>query len=244
MPETIVHFITDTLSIFVGVYLYTHSKVIDTLNENKRLILIVGALIGALLGSRLLAALENPELFINPPSLLYYYSGKTIIGGIAGGILGIEVAKRILGIQVWTGDRALVPLAIAIIIGRIGCFVLGVTDGTVGGACNYFWCLEQGDGILRHPNSLYEIGFVLIFILVYTIIKRAQPISLLTILNTPGASFRVFIVLYFLLRFGIEFLKDTHPLFLNLNSIQIVCTGFILWYLMDLIRIHTTRKTT
>ena len=22
-------------------------------------------------------------------------------------------------------------------------------DGTVGGVCNYFWCLEQGDGLLR-----------------------------------------------------------------------------------------------
>lgn len=236
--EHTVHFIAEILAITIGVQLYFRSKVIDSVSEQARIYLIIGALLGALFGSRFFAALEDPSLFINPPSILYYYANKTIIGGIAGGIIGIEIAKKFLKISAWTGDRALVPLAVAIIIGRIGCFVAGVQDGTVGGPCDYFWCLEQGDEILRHPNSLYEITFISLFLVAYHQVKTLRPGFLLPILDTPGAAFRAFIVGYFTLRFGIEFLKDTHPLLLDINSIQIVCILFVLWYTKDLIKVY------
>ncbi len=236
--EQTFHYITDLLATLIGVQLYLRSKLSDTLLPDQRLFVILGALLGALFGSRVIAALEDPALFLTAPDHLYYIVNKTIIGGIAGGILGIEIVKKFLKVSVWTGDRALVPLAVAIIIGRIGCFVAGVQDGTVGGPCDYFWCLEQGDGIFRHPNSLYEITFITLFLLAYHQVKQLRPNFFLPILNTPGAAFRLFIVGYFSLRFGIEFLKDTHPLFLNINSIQIVCILFVIWYLKDLVKVY------
>lgn len=241
--ELPLHFITDFLAIAVGVQLYVHSKVDDTVRGEDRTFILIGALIGALIGSRLIAALEDPSLFLNPPSILYYYLNKTILGGVAGGILGVELFKKIAGITAWTGDRTLVPLGVAIIIGRIGCFVTGVQDGTVGGPCTYAWCLEQGDGILRHPNSLYEIAFVALFLMAYFAIQHTKPKILNFILETRGAFFRVFIVGYFSLRFCIEFLKETHPLLWGLNSIQIVCLLFIMWYMHDLIRVFLRPRT-
>jgi prolipoprotein diacylglyceryltransferase len=242
--EITIHYITDILSILVGIQLYIHSKIEDTVPKHNRVVIIIGALIGALIGSRLIAGLENLELFINPPNFLYYYTNKTIIGGVAGGIIGVEIAKRIIGISVWTGDRVVVPLAIAIIVGRMGCFFSGVQDGTVGEPCNYIWCLEQGDGILRHPNSLYEIIFIFCFLLVYLFIKKQRGSLFLFLQNNPGILFRIFIVLYFSLRFFIEFLKVTHPLLLGINSIQIVCLAVTIWYMHDIFSVLRLAKKT
>ncbi len=236
------HYLAELVAVFVGVRLYMRSREQDTLREEQRLCLLIGALIGALIGSRLVAALEDPALFLQAADLLYYVTGKTIIGGIAGGIVGIEAVKKILGISVWTGDRTLIPLAVAIIIGRIGCFVAGVEDHTVGGPCDYLWCLEQGDGILRHPNSLYEIVFLSLFLIGYRYVKKYQPPFLLPALETPGVFFRIFIVGYFSLRFCIEFLKETNPLWLHLNSVQLVCVLFVLWYAKDIFRVYVTAR--
>ena len=98
---------------------------------------------------------------------------KTIIGGIAGGIFGIEIAKKFLGIQTNTGDGAVIPLMVAIIIGRIGCQVTGVLDGTIGSVCDYMWCFKQGDEFNRHPIPLYEIIEILILLpILYTWVKN------------------------------------------------------------------------
>ncbi len=234
----LIHYLAELAAVFVGMHLYMRSRERDVLREDQRLFVLAGALIGALIGSRLIAALEDPALFFHAADLFYFISGKTIIGGIAGGIVGFEVVKKFLGVSAWTGDRALVPLAAAIIIGRIGCFVVGVEDHTVGGPCQYFWCLEQGDGILRHPNSLYEIAFLFMFLIGYHYAKKFRPAVLLPALTTPGVFFRIFIVGYFSLRFGIEFLKETHPIVLHLNSIQLVCLAFILWYVRDILMIY------
>ncbi len=234
------HYLTDVVSMAVGVYLYWHSRTEDTVSKDLRMNILLGAALGALLGSRLIAALENPALFIDAPSLLYYYANKTIIGGIAGGIIGVEIAKKFSGITAWTGDRVVVPLIVAIIIGRIGCFVTGVSDGTVGQPCDYFFCLDQGDGVLRHPNSLYEIGFLLIFLLFYH--YRKSGVGFIS--QTPGAWFRLLIISYFGFRFFIEFLKETQPLLIGLNSIQWTCLLFVLWYIRDLYLVHHARKET
>ena len=130
--EITFHYVTDLLATVIGVHLYLRSRIKDSISEEHRIYIIIGALIGALIFSRLVAALENPELFLNPPNYFYYFSGKTIIGGIVGDILGIELVKKMLGIKIWTGNRALVPLIVAIIIGRIGCFVSGVQVGISG----------------------------------------------------------------------------------------------------------------
>lgn len=235
------HYLTDLLSTLVGMQLYLQSKVRDMVPEEKRLIVLIGALIGAVVGSRLVSALENPVLFLHPPALLYYYANKTIIGGIAGGILGVEFVKKLIGVREWTGDRVLVPLGVAIIIGRIGCFFTGVADGTVGGPCSYVWCLVQGDGIPRHPNSLYEIVLILVLLGAnFWYLRKhaiAHPLK-------PGVRFRFFILAYFFLRFWIEFLKDTHPLLFALNIIQWVCLGVFGWYLRDVVYALAPRQRT
>lgn len=48
----------------------------------------------------------------------WFADGKTILLGIVGGYLGVEVAKRLLNVRIKTGDTFAVPVAVAIGIGR------------------------------------------------------------------------------------------------------------------------------
>lgn len=224
-----IHLITDYLSIFVGMQLYYALNKKSSMDTDAKIWYIAGALLGALIGSRLLSALEDPYLFLHPPTWLYYYVNKTIVGGIAGGIVGIEIAKKFLGIKSNTGDTVVIPLMVAIIIGRIGCELTGVTDGTIGSICNYVWCFKQGDEFNRHPIPLYEI-IEIIFLLpfFYRWIKDKK--------FKDGFVFRLFIIIYFGMRFWFEFLKETNPLFLSLSAIQITCILFVFYYIFDSIK--------
>ncbi len=233
-----IHLITDYLSILIGMQLYFY------LNKNKTAVVsadnkiwyVLGALVGALIGSRLLAALEDPYMFLHPPTWLYYYANKTVIGGVAGGIMGIEIAKKFLKIRTNTGDMVVVPLMVAIIIGRIGCQLTGVIDGTIGAPCDYLWCFRQGDEFARHPLPLYEIIELLILLpFAYHFIKNKR--------FQDGFIFRLFIIIYFGMRFFFEYLKDIHPIFLSLSAIQIVCFFFVFYYISDSIRNGLYKRT-
>jgi prolipoprotein diacylglyceryltransferase len=214
---------------------YSLNKVSSVSKENK-IWYILGALVGALIGSRLLAALENPDMFFHAPTWLYYYVNKTIIGGIAGGVLGVEVSKKFLGIKTNTGDGTVIPLIIAIIIGRIGCQVTGVADGTVGTPCDYFWCFQQGDAFNRHSIPLYEIIELLALLpLAWVALKKK--------IFEEGFVFRLFIIVYFGFRFFFEFLKDIHPVFLTLSAIQVVCMLFVFYYIFDSINSRLYKRS-
>ena len=105
----------------------------------------------------------------SPPSVLTaglpLSDGKTILWGLAGGYVGIELAKRIVGQRVATGDAWVVPVAAAVGVGRWGCFGWGCCFGrptdlpwAVG-----FSMLPDGGAVGRHPTQLYESGFHLTF---------------------------------------------------------------------------------
>jgi prolipoprotein diacylglyceryltransferase len=219
----------DLVSTSLGSFLYWRLSKNDGISPSMRVSLLIGTTAGALIGSRLLGSLENPSLFLQPPTLLYYYASKTIIGGIAGGILGMEIGKKIIGYRSSTGDKIAIPLLVAILVGRIGCLFTGVIDGTVGNACNYFWCFNQGDGIARHPTSLYEIVFVFLLIIIVLQLQKKRLY--------PGVIFRVSIISYFLFRFFIEFIKPINSFVFEFSAIQVVCILYAIWYAYDIKRI-------
>lgn len=250
VPE-IIHMIAEILSISIGVFYYSQiykgeadKEALNTPTEDadegsldkslKKTLLLLGAAAGAFIGSRLLGALDFPELFFNPPSVLYYFSVKTVAGGIAGGIIGVEIIKKMMGIKKSTGDIMVGPLALGIIIGRIGCFMLGVRDHTVGNPSNLPWAFDQGDGIARHPTSLYEIGVVLILWIVTDLLKKKYsekyPVG-------SGLYFRVFVAGYFLYRLFVEFIKPISPLAFGLTGIQIASALFSAFYLISIVKI-------
>jgi phosphatidylglycerol:prolipoprotein diacylglycerol transferase len=195
----------------------------DLIVETQRWTVIASAAVGALLGSRLLGLSEQwPTVLAAYRSqhlltLLLSPGGKTIVGGLLGGWVAVELVKGILGIRSRTGDLFAVPLCVGIAVGRIGCFVAGLNDDTFGKPTRLPWAVDFGDGIPRHPTQLYEILFL---VLLGFIVSRAARWR-------EGARFRVFLAGYLCWRLAIDFIKP-QPLVAGMNLIQWACLGGLL----------------
>jgi prolipoprotein diacylglyceryltransferase len=95
--------------------------------------------------------------------------GRSIEGAIFGGVLTIELFKRVAGIKGATGARFAAPLAVGVAVGRLGCFFAGLDDFTYGVPTSLPWGVNCGDGILRHPVQLYESATMAVFLVVYLV---------------------------------------------------------------------------
>ena len=222
------HLIFEVLAFFIGFryFLYLRKGRTDPIKAPDRVWIIIGATAGALLGSRLLGALENPELFLQgggEAGLLYYYQQKTIVGGLLGGLIGVEVTKKLLGVGVSSGDLFTFPLILGILIGRIGCFLSGVEDGTHGLPSAVPWAMDLGDGLLRHPAPLYEILFLVMLWLGLYLIEQ-------TYILADGVRFKLFMVSYLLFRLGVDALKPGFRFDVGLTTIQIACVLGLIYY--------------
>jgi prolipoprotein diacylglyceryltransferase len=82
--------------------------------------------------------------------------GKTITTGLISAYLGVELAKLALGVSVKTGDTYALPLALALAVGRWGCYCNGCCAGV---ATTLPWGVNFGDGVRRHPTQVYESLF-------------------------------------------------------------------------------------
>ena len=172
------HFFFETLA-YVGAfafYLHLRRRFGDSLDLPIRWTTVAAAIAGAALGSKVLYWLEDPRATLqNVQNPAYLVGGKTIIGALIGGLITVELTKRYIGLRISTGDLYAVPLAIGIAIGRIGCFLTGLSDNPYGTPTTLPWGVDFGDGIPRHPTQLYEIAFLLVLIpLLYKALKRTS----------------------------------------------------------------------
>ena len=185
----------------------------------RNLWLLVGAVAGALVGSKLLAWAESwPDYLAawRHGDIGAILGGKTIVGGLLGGWAGVEVAKRLLGIRFSTGDAFVFPLAFGMSVGRVGCFLTGLSDHTCGDRTSVPWAVDFGDGP-RHPAQLYDIAFL--WLLAFALWLRTRgPYEI-------GRLFRLYVMWYCLYRFSVEFIKPTGPKYAGLSAIQIACLG-------------------
>jgi len=204
------------------------------MDEQQRWTLIAAAAIGALFGSRILGLLEQaPRIHIGWAQMLEPNGGKTIVGGLLGGWFAVELAKRLQGITMRTGDVFAVPLCIGIAVGRIGCLLAGLADDTYGKPTSLPWAIDFGDGVARHPTQAYEILFLIgLTLLLRWFGNRPHP---------NGAVFRLFMAAYLSWRLLIDFCKP-QPSILGLNSIQWACLLGLL--MLGFSALRSLRRTT
>ena len=218
------HLLFESLAYFIGfrVYLYTRNK--ERIPMEKALWIVVGAIFGAFFGSKIVYWMENPVKTLHQwNSLTYLMEGKTIVGGLLGGLIGVETTKKIIGWTRSTGDDFVLPLAVGQMIGRIGCFLTGLDDHTYGTPTNWITGVDFGDGVKRHPTQLYEFAFLLLLIFILTFIKNRKELY-------EGYLFQIYMFSYLMFRFWIDFIKPTpHPYF-YLNNIQVVSLLGLVYY--------------
>jgi prolipoprotein diacylglyceryltransferase len=148
---------------------------------------------------------------------------RSIEGALAGGILGIEVLKASAGLRGSTGLRFVAPLATAIAVGRIGCFLAGLDDMTYGTPTSLPWGVDFGDGVPRHPVQLYESAAMAIFLVWFLRVARHLDAFVLR------AGFYLFIGVYAAQRFLWEFLKPYGTVLGPFNLFHLLSAALVLY---------------
>ena len=227
----------------VGAYLFLRRWFGDPIYTPLRWVVTAVALVGALVGSKLLYWLENPSLTWHHRSdVAYVLGGKTIVGALGLGLAAVELSKRYLGLRRSTGDLYAIPLAVGVAVGRIGCFLSGLEDNTYGTPTALAWGVDFGDGIRRHPTQLYEAVFLLA--LVPPLLRLLRKISESTRQTVPanatglraGDVFKVFLIAYASFRLLVDFLKPYPRVFLGLGAIQWASLLILVYYAADILR--------
>lgn len=222
------HWIFESAAYAIGFWLYRRErrKSGDFLSSSGRMTIVVAAIAGAAIGSKILSWLEDPKaLLASPNPWSYLASGRTIVGGLLGGTAAVEWIKRKTGVRQRTGDLFALPLTVAMAIGRLGCFLGGLTDHTYGFQTSLPWGIDFGDGIARHPTQIYEFLFLLLLAIW---IKHLKSIP-----HRQGDLFRTFLVFYLAFRFAVDFIKPDAR-FAGLTAIQWSCAIAILTYWRDI----------
>jgi phosphatidylglycerol:prolipoprotein diacylglycerol transferase len=181
------------------------------LDEARVLDLGIYIIISALVGAKLLLLVTDFHTFTADPRelLTLARSGGVFYGGL---ILAVAVALwyiRRIGLPLWTTCDVFAPgIALGHVVGRFGCLFAGCCFGkptSVPWAITFtdpFAAMNVGTplGVPLHPTQLYEAGaeFIILMILLATE-KKGRPY--------PGRTFWLYMLLYAISRFIIEFYR-------------------------------------
>ncbi|OOM11125.1 prolipoprotein diacylglyceryl transferase [Clostridium saccharobutylicum] len=174
-------------------------------DEDSLLNLIILAVIGGVIGGKLLFIITEIKSIIKDPSILLNFGyGFVIYGAICGGALSIYLYcnhKKWNVIEIL--DMTVPVLAIAQGFGRIGCFLAGCCYGAETNlpiGVKFPTGALAPAGVLLHPTQIYSsiFDFALgIFLLYYSRKKR-----------TNGKVIGLYLVIYSIGRFLVEFLRN------------------------------------
>ena len=168
-------------------------------------------IISALVGAKLLLLVTDFRTFKADPHelLTLARSGGVFYGGL---ILAVVVALwyiRRVGLPLWTTCDVFAPgIALGHVVGRFGCFFAGCCYGkptTLPWGITFtdpFAAANVGTplGVHLHPTQLYEAGAeALILVCLLLTEKRGKPY--------PGRTFWLYILLYAVSRFIIEYFR-------------------------------------
>lgn len=165
--------------------------------QPQSIIIAIGGLAGALVGAKIGFWLgEAPIAWGEPDFWGRMVGGKTILGSLLFGWIGVEWTKRVLQWHRPTGDDFARIIPIGIALGRVGCVLHGCCQGR---SLNLL-----GHAVLRldrWPAAWVEIGFQIVFLAV-SFSLRNRP-------HLKGQHFHLYMISYGLFRFFHEFLRDT-----------------------------------
>jgi len=188
--------------------------------------LIIGVILGGRLGYVLF---YNSKYYLeNPIETLMIWSGGM---SFHGGLIGVVVATKLFSNKHKIDhfiflDLVALSAPIGIFFGRIANFI---NSELYGRATDLPWSVQFVliDNIKRHPSQLYEAFFegIILFLILTHAFNRNY-------LQNSGKISALFLILYSLFRFLIEFFRSPDPqigyLFLNLTLGQLISVFFLM----------------
>jgi phosphatidylglycerol---prolipoprotein diacylglyceryl transferase len=164
--------------------------------------LIFYLIIGVVIFARLFEVLfYNPShYFTNPIEILKIWNGGlSFHGGITGAAIAVWIfAKKYKYSFLKIADLISIPAALALALGRIANFINGELYGRL---TSVPWAVKfpNIDGF-RHPSQLYESAKNFIIFFTLLIYNRKQ--------RNPGVIFSLFLILYSVFRFRLEYFRE------------------------------------
>jgi phosphatidylglycerol:prolipoprotein diacylglycerol transferase len=183
----------------------------DGLPRDKIYDLCLWMLLFSLIGSKVLMLFTEPEYRDHPLQLLsldFLRSGGVFYGGLIGAILTGYLLMRRYKLPWWkTADACAPGIAIGNFFGRQGCFAAGCCWGkptSLPWGVKFTELGHQITGVptdtYLHPTQLYEsFAMLIVFFFLLWLHKRRR---------FSGQVILLYALLYSVIRFGIEFLRD------------------------------------
>lgn len=195
--------------------------------DSLSLHMVLGTIIGARMGHVLF---YEPEFFLHNPLEIF----MVWHGGLAshGASIGLLVALYLFSRKstkksyIWILDRAVIPIALAAVMIRLGNLMNSEIYGIKTTMPWGFIFVHAGEVEPRHPTQIYEaICYGLLFIYLIRLYVKSKG-------NFPkGKVFGAFLIGTFATRFCLEFLKKNQSGFENnmlLNMGQLLSIPFII----------------
>lgn len=217
----------DTHSFFVALAIGAASLVFvaekrrRNVRDHRISYVVLGALVGAAIFARLGTWFQHWDWSENASVSEQLLTGNaSILSGLFGAWLGVHVAKVISGYPHRTGDLFAPAVALAMVVGRVGCLLTErpgrPTGGDWGIVLDPAAALRVGSpaNVPLHPSFVYEMVFhTLAFGLLWFWLRHRDIAA--------GETLTLFIASYAMFRFGIEFIRGNEIAWLGLTRPQL-----------------------
>ncbi len=178
------------------------------IDEDALLTVMLAIILGTIVGGRLgyVIIYGDWEYWAAYPLDILAFSngGMSFHGGLIGVLIGALIASKVTGIPFLTlADMGSVGAAIGLFFGRCANFINGELWGS---PTDLPWGVVFGGAagdVARHPSQLYEavLEGLVIFAVLFILSRKLPP-------RPRGTFFGLFLVMYGVFRFAVEFIRE------------------------------------
>jgi phosphatidylglycerol:prolipoprotein diacylglycerol transferase len=181
----------------------------------------------------------NPEILLSDPASFFrvWEGGMSIHGGVTGAILyGLWWCKYKQESFLKMVDIFIIPLCLALVLGRLTNFVNGELYGRINPA-GWGVIFPEVDQAIRYPSQLFEAGKNMLMAFIFS------GLLYFNLKLKAGTWLGLFLVLYGSMRFIIEYYRQPEIYVGFLTMGQTLCTIMVLTGLSLITYIYTSKRS-
>ncbi|MGV8909427.1 MAG: prolipoprotein diacylglyceryl transferase [Propionicimonas sp.] len=215
----LVHGLFMGLGIVAGLVLFAHEVRRRGLHDDRLWVIAGASLAFGAIASRLGTWWQQFDPTQNESVVAWWSDGnRSVLAALVGAWIGVHIGKLITGYKPSTGDLFAPSVALAMVVGRIGCLLTELPGRPTGLPWGIVITPDQAAliggpaGVGLQPTFAYEIVFQLAAF-VWLVRNRDR-------LPRPGDLFICYVSGYALFRFGVEFLRANELVWFGLTRPQ------------------------